>query len=1173
MRSLLLTACCLLSVLTAQLQTSEAEVVKAPVTPEEVIEKYGSFEEAVFNMDRPEWAIMRTWEQYSEEEVIDLISARKNTPEKLAVKQARKMKRMMPPGDGCNCWVEPDETYTQITTAMWTESGGAGPDVDSWLGPITLGAGNQFSHYGTDYNSFYINSKGTVSFGGGYIDWNPTGFPEGTYNQIAGYWADTDIREQGSIYYKVTDEAVYVNFVDVDYFNATSGNHFSRSNSFQITFTPNGSDLLGDNNVQLCYLDMGWAHGDVGGNGGFNGPNPGVNGADLASTTGASIQFGRFNINNNNYDGPFGNVDGVNWLDNKQFAFSIASNNANIPPIASFEASCDTITVCLSDTLSLDMSFLSPEAGQITTITTNTVDGLEVVSVVDNNTALLEAFFVGSPGNLGVQDIVITATDDGDPAAVTELVITVEVIDLELPELTISGNLDICALETSLLTGSPGFEEYSWEPSGCDTQECEVSFEGIQTLSAFIGGCEAKREVYLNVTQFDLLDVSIESPICSNDSALIVIQDSEFYIEATLTDDFDSGGGEIYWTNEFDSAYVAPGQYQWIATLEDGCPRQRAFTVVGSDAALLPNDMWSGAYCDGVEPLIFDGGTGDEDCGNLTLYLGTSDPDGWGAGFLIVNIDGEQNILTSDGASVNYSLPICSGDLIEIEFISDGFDDENKTLTLFNCNNTLVNVDLVTDEIIYSEIAGCEFEIPAGSWEITDGPTGTFSVTDQFNTTFTPDSYGLYTLTFTDAACFIDYVYSVEYNEEPTLALQDDSSVLCPGESFTAVVTDSYDPGGTGILDFPNGGPTYGPYNGYEYLDMEVSFSNGCGEATAPLLVQALVNPIPSIDDEILCDGGTLTLSAVDNPTPDMVFVWSIDGEEQAEDGNEFTVEQSGSFLVSVSNECFPIPNSDDAEIQVGALISDFLPEFTIDCNGNGNAFICPQGLPANSTITWPDNTTGTTGDCWETTSEGIVEISVTDDGDCATVTDQTEVQIDEEAVANASSPTTVILCPEIENVMTISSNSDFFTWFIECPGSPEPIIPLSEVSNSVTITSSMIPQDCWGGAIVTGTAQSNCGNSQVSFNVAVDACEIIIPNIFTPHNQDNLNDDFVVDGLDVYKNVSLRVFNRWGNLVYESDDYKNGEWSAKDESEGTYFYVLILENGIEHTGTVLVKR
>ena len=127
------------------------------MTPEEVIEKYGSFEEAVFNMDRPEWAIMRTWEQYSEEEVIDLISARKNTPEKLAVKQARKMKRMMPPGDGCNCWVEPDASYTQITVDDMEYTAGAGEFVDFSTLPIQIGF--DFELYGIVYNSFHLNSK------------------------------------------------------------------------------------------------------------------------------------------------------------------------------------------------------------------------------------------------------------------------------------------------------------------------------------------------------------------------------------------------------------------------------------------------------------------------------------------------------------------------------------------------------------------------------------------------------------------------------------------------------------------------------------------------------------------------------------------------------------------------------------------------------------------------------------------------------------------------------------------------------------------------------------------------------------------------------------------------------------------------------------------------------
>ena len=87
-----------------------------------------------------------------------------------------------------------------------------------------------------------------------------------------------------------------------------------------------------------------------------------------------------------------------------------------------------------------------------------------------------------------------------------------------------------------------------------------------------------------------------------------------------------------------------------------------------------------------------------------------------------------------------------------------------------------------------------------------------------------------------------------------------------------------------------------------------------------------------------------------------------------------------------------------------------------------------------------------------------------------------------------------------------------------------------------------------------------------------IDACAITIPNIFTP-NGDAVNETFAIEGLEVYSNVQLWVYNRWGNTVYENQDYQNGTWRADDLSDGTYWYVLILPNGIEHKGTVNIAR
>lgn len=60
-------------------------------------------------------------------------------------------------------------------------------------------------------------------------------------------------------------------------------------------------------------------------------------------------------------------------------------------------------------------------------------------------------------------------------------------------------------------------------------------------------------------------------------------------------------------------------------------------------------------------------------------------------------------------------------------------------------------------------------------------------------------------------------------------------------------------------------------------------------------------------------------------------------------------------------------------------------------------------------------------------------------------------------------------------------------------------------------------------------------------------------PNIITP-NQDGQNDYFKITVGNV--KTSLKIYNRWGRLVYQNDDYKNN-WGGEDLATGTYFYVV----------------
>lgn len=65
----------------------------------------------------------------------------------------------------------------------------------------------------------------------------------------------------------------------------------------------------------------------------------------------------------------------------------------------------------------------------------------------------------------------------------------------------------------------------------------------------------------------------------------------------------------------------------------------------------------------------------------------------------------------------------------------------------------------------------------------------------------------------------------------------------------------------------------------------------------------------------------------------------------------------------------------------------------------------------------------------------------------------------------------------------------------------------------------------------------------------------IFVVSGFTP-NGDGKNDYFVVKGLENYRFNEIKVFNRWGNMVYTAVNYRN-DWAGNGLEMGTYMYSL----------------
>jgi gliding motility-associated-like protein len=80
------------------------------------------------------------------------------------------------------------------------------------------------------------------------------------------------------------------------------------------------------------------------------------------------------------------------------------------------------------------------------------------------------------------------------------------------------------------------------------------------------------------------------------------------------------------------------------------------------------------------------------------------------------------------------------------------------------------------------------------------------------------------------------------------------------------------------------------------------------------------------------------------------------------------------------------------------------------------------------------------------------------------------------------------------------------------------------------------------------------------------------VPSAFTP-NGDGLNDVVKVIPVSISKIEYFRIFNRYGNLVFETSDISKGwDGNYKNKKQDTGSYIFIVK-GISITGTPVVRK
>jgi len=115
------------------------------------------------------------------------------------------------------------------------------------------------------------------------------------------------------------------------------------------------------------------------------------------------------------------------------------------------------------------------------------------------------------------------------------------------------------------------------------------------------------------------------------------------------------------------------------------------------------------------------------------------------------------------------------------------------------------------------------------------------------------------------------------------------------------------------------------------------------------------------------------------------------------------------------------------------------------------------------------------------------------------------------------------------------------------------------------------------GTYIIIVTDNNNCVKEDtaiVNSDTGNDCEEWQVYSGITPNG---LNPVWVIKGLEPFKPVKVTLFNRWGDVVWESDDYNN-DWAGtnmkgKPLPDGVYFYVVVKADGEEYKGWVNITR
>lgn len=246
--------------------------------------------------------------------------------------------------------------------------------------------------------------------------------------------------------------------------------------------------------------------------------------------------------------------------------------------------------------------------------------------------------------------------------------------------------------------------------------------------------------------------------------------------------------------------------------------------------------------------------------------------------------------------------------------------------------------------------------------------------------------------------------------------------------------------------------------------------------------------------------------------------------------------------------------------------VIDLGPEVSV-CIGSGT-MLNPSGGNAVYTYTWSPATGLSNPGVANPIASPLVNTTYTltvTNGTCIT-TSTISIKVIPKPIVSAGADKEVFKGNSVLLSATATGNNLKYSWspavYLDNPNIAQPTAsPTKDITYTLTVTS-----------------ENNCFTVYDDVFVRVYP-GIKPPNTFSPNN-DGINDVWTIPGLSLYKNTTVSIFNRNGEMLYQSINYTkewDGTYGGKPVPSGTYYYIIdIKDAGIASTklsGWVSVVR